>query len=137
MDHDGNLVLPDFSMDCRDWLVVSPEDAGLPEELSDAPLLAVLSTVVLDDADFRPASGVLTVGLMDDEDLPATRSIGTDCVAAEVIDFGGHDTVDSVSYLMPTPDRRLALVAEFNAAPEDVELRGRIEALMASFRWAA
>lgn len=137
MDYDGNLVLPDFSMDCRDWLVVSPEDAGLPDDLLDAPLLAVLSTVVLDDEDFRPASGVLTVGLMDGADLPLTRPIGAECVAAEVLDMDGDEPADSVSYLMPTPDRRLALVAEFNAAAEDTELRDRIEALMASFRWAA
>jgi hypothetical protein len=136
MDDKGKLILPDFSMDCRDWLVVTPHDAGLPDEFADAPLLAVLSTVVLDEAQFRPASGVLTVGLMDDE-LPLTRPIGTGCVAAEVLELDGEDDGDSVSYVLPTPDRRMALVAEFNASAHDTELRDRIEALMASFRWAA
>ncbi|MEO6885760.1 MAG: hypothetical protein ABI232_05655 [Jatrophihabitantaceae bacterium] len=134
-----DLVLPAFEMDCRDWLVVTPEEAGLPDELADAPLLAVLSTVVIGPDSFRPASGVLTVGLMD-SDMPATRQIASDCIASELIASDGVD--DSVPearrYLLPTPDQRMALIAEF-AIPEgaDAELLERIEALMVSFRWAA
>ena len=62
-----DLVLPAFEMDCRDWMVVSPTDAGLPEDVAGAPLLAVLSTVVIED-DIREATGALTVGLIDDDD---------------------------------------------------------------------
>lgn len=137
-----DLVLPAFEMDCRDWLVVTPEEAGLPDEIADAPLLAVLSTVVIGPDSFRPATGVLTVGLMD-SDMPATRPIAADCVAWELIESDGADGADgSVAearrYLLPTPDHRMALVAEF-AIPDGAEadLLERIEALMVSFRWAA
>ena len=135
-----DLVLPAFEMDCRDWLVVTPAEAGLPDEIAGSPLLAVLSTVVLGAESFVPASGVLTVGLLDD-DLPPSRSLG-DCVAAELVDSAdGHD--ESVRYVLPAPDQRLALLAEFSLAERghadelDAEVLARIESLMRSFRWAA
>ena len=62
-----DLVLPSFEMDCRDWLVVTPDEAGLPDEVAGSPLLAMLSTVVIGEDSFSPASGVLTVALVDDE----------------------------------------------------------------------
>lgn len=131
----NDLVLPAFHMDCRDWLVVTPAEAGLPDEVAGAPLLAVLSTVVLGDNEFVPASGVITVGLMDEE-LPPSRPVAPDCVAAELLD--DDDEPGSVRYLLPAPDQRLALLAEFTlsegSTPEAV---GRIASLMASFRWAA
>jgi hypothetical protein len=136
-----DLVLPAFKMDCRDWLVVTPSEAGLPDELGGSPLLAVLSTVVLGDGAFVPASGVLTVGLLDQDPPPSRPVGGPDCVAAELLDGDESDAEDSaasVRYLLPAPDRRLALLAEFTlsegTSPEAV---GRIESLMASFRWAA
>ena len=134
-----DLVLPAFEMDCRDWLVVTPAEAGLPDEIAGSPLLAVLSTVVLGADSFVPASGVLTVGLLDD-DLPPSRSLG-DCVAAELIDSA--DCVESVRYVLPAPDQRIALLAEFSFAEcghsreLDDEVLARIESLMRSFRWAA
>jgi hypothetical protein len=130
-----DLVLPSFAMDCRDWLVVTPADAGLPDEVGGAPLLAVLSTVVMDGAGFRPASGVLTVGLLDDES-PPTRQVAPGSIAAELVEPDGTDA--GRRYVMPAPDDRLALLAEFSL-PEgaDPEVVDRIEALMASFRWAA
>jgi hypothetical protein len=131
----NDLVLPAFHMDCRDWLVVTPTEAGLPDEVGGAPLLAVLSTVVLDEDTFVPASCVITVGLLD-EGVPPCRPVAPDCVAAELLD--DEDGTDSVRYLLPAPDQRLALLAEFTlsegSSPEAV---GRIESLMASFRWAA
>lgn len=128
-----DLVLPAFEMDCRDWLVVTPEEAGLPDEVGGAPLLAVLSTVVLGADDFRPASGVLTVGLMDEDALP-TRTLGAGCVASELLDTDDGQ----VRYLMPAPSSRLALVAEFSVPDgPDAEVTERIESLMTSFRWAA
>jgi hypothetical protein len=139
-----DLVLPAFKMDCRDWLVVTPSEAGLPEELGGSPLLAVLSTVVLGDGAFVPASGVLTVGLLE-EDLPPSRPVGgPDCVAAELLDGDEADgdevtgAAASVRYLLPAPDRRLALLAEFTLSEgSSPEATGRIESLMASFRWTA
>ena len=41
------LTLPAFELDCRDWLVAEPGEAGLPEEVGGAPVLAVLSTAVI------------------------------------------------------------------------------------------
>ncbi len=133
----NDLVLPAFEMDCRDWLVMTPSEAGLPEEVAGSPLLAVMSSVVLDEGEFLPVSGLLTVGLMDVEpELPPSRPIGgPECVAVQLLD---DDAEDSARYLLPAPGRRLALLAEFalseGSCPEAAE---RIESLMASFRWAA
>jgi hypothetical protein len=137
-EHEGavmkDLVLPAFEMDCRDWLVVTPSAAGLPDEVAGAPLLAVLSTAVIGAETFRAASGVLTVGLMDG-DMPL-RYVGDDAVAAELVD--GEAPPDCVRYVLPTPEGNLALLAEF-AMPDGAhpEVEERIESLMASFRWAA
>jgi hypothetical protein len=130
-----DLVLPAFEMDCRDWLVVTPAEAGLPDEIAGAPLLAVLSTVILGAESFVPASGVLTVGLLDD-DVPPTRRLGPDCIAAELVD--SEDSDDCVRYVLPAPDQRLALLAEFTLSEgTDPDVIQRIESLMVSFRWAA
>lgn len=129
-----DLVLPTFAMDCQDWLVIDPAEAGLPEEVGGAPLLAVLSTVVLEDAAFRPASGVLTVGLLD-SDLPESREVAPGSVAERLID--GDEDLRSRRYLLPAPDRRLAMLAEFTLPDgPDPALDARVEALMASFHWA-
>jgi hypothetical protein len=128
-----DLVLPAFEMDCRDWLVVTPSAAGLPDEVAGAPLLAVLSTAIIGDETFKAVSGVLTVGLMDSE-VPLRRV--ADGPAAELVD--GEAPADCVRYVLPTPEGQLALLAEF-AMPDgaDGDVEDRIEALMASFRWAA
>src|ERR1700712_4717962 len=70
----GELALPAFQMDCRDWLVITPSETGLPEEVAGTPLLAALSTVVLDAEDFRSVSAVLTLVLLDEDD----GALGTD-----------------------------------------------------------
>ena len=131
----GDLVLPDFQLDCLEWFVVTPEEANLADEAA-APVLAVLSTVIIGSDDLSSANGVLTVGLLGDNP-PLTRPISAECAAAEIIDESV--TADgAVSYLIPTPDRRLAVVAEFSLEnSEDHQLRERIETLMTSFRWAA
>jgi hypothetical protein len=124
----SDLVLPAFEMDCRDWIVVGPDEAGMADGHDGAPVLAVLSSVVFDGAELREASAVLTVGLLDDEqDLP-THELAPGAVAQRL--------VDDVSgrYVMPAPDRRLAVVAEF-APTAHPELRRRAEQLMLSFRW--
>ncbi len=69
-----DLTLPSFEMDCRDWVVVTPDDADIPDEVAGTPLLAMLSTVVLGADRFTPASGVLTIGLLD-EQSPASVPI--------------------------------------------------------------
>jgi hypothetical protein len=128
------LALPAFEMDCRDWLVVSPEDAGLPEELNGAPLLAVLSTAVISAHRFIPASGMLTLGLLEDDDAGDTRGLDGDSPAAELVD----DDDECLRFVVPAPSGPLALLAEFNLpdGPDPVVIH-RVEALMRSFRWAA
>jgi hypothetical protein len=128
----GELALPAFQMDCRDWLVITPSETGLPDEVAGTPLLAVLSTVVLDAQDFRSVSAVLTVGLLDDEDD------GRGAEFHEVDGFTGEDgPAGATRYVLPTPDGQLALLAEFTVTGRaDVEIKRRIAALMESFRWA-
>ena len=128
----GDLILPAFEMDCRDWLVITPDDSGLPDEVAGTPLLAVMSTAVIDDEELRSASVVLTVGLMDDDELPAPDP---GRVATELADTEDDRTK---CFLLPVPQGPLALLAEFTmSAAADGELERRIEALMDSFRWAA
>jgi hypothetical protein len=135
-DADG-LVLPAFEMDCRDWLVVSPSEAGLPEDVAGAPLLAVLSTLVI-DVDVREASGVLTVGLLDDDDDElTTRPVAPGGAAHELLD--ADPTPGTRRYVIPAPGgHRLALLAEFVIGDEtEPELERRVGRLMESFRWQA
>lgn len=129
-----DLVLPTFVMDCRDWLVVTPDDAGLPDEVAGAPLLAVLSTVLIEDGQFRPASAVLTVGLLDD-DLPPNVAVSGGEVARRLLD--PEEDLRVRRYLMPAPDGRLGMLAEFTLPDgPDPALEQRVDTLMASFRWA-
>ena len=135
MKDDTNVVLPSFEMDCRDWVVVTPEEAGLPDEVAGTPLLAMLSTVVLGADSFTPASGVLTVALVDG-DTPESRRVPGGDVAAELVDPDADEF--GMRFVLPTPGGRLALLAEF-AMPEgrDPEVVERVEDLMRSFKWAA
>lgn len=130
-----DLVLPSFQMDCRDWLVTTPEDAGLPDEVGGAPVLAVLSTAVFGHDSFSPASGVLTVGLLDDDiEMEIARSLHVDSPAAALIDSDD----ECLRFVLPAPSGPLALLAEFTL-PEgpDPAVIDRVESLMRSFRWAA
>jgi hypothetical protein len=93
----------------------------------------VLSTAVLGPDSFRSASAVLTVALLD-SDVP-TRPLAGSSVAAELLD--GDTSADTLRYVLPTPDRQLALVAEFTTPDgADAEVVERVEDLMKSFRWA-
>src|ERR1700761_7110319 len=113
----GELALPAFQMDCRDWLIITPSETGLPDEVAGTPLLAVLSTVVLDADEFRSVSAVLTVGLLDDDEIVGTDSRWTASKWAGVVNIGdvNDDDGDGVPdrYVLPTPDGQLALLAEF------------------------
>jgi hypothetical protein len=130
----ADLVLPAFEMDCRDWMVVSPSEAGMPDDVAGAPLLAVLSTVVIDE-DLAEATGALTVGMIDADDDLVTREVVPGAAARELLDFDA--TPGTRRFVMPAPgNHRLALLAEFVVA-DDRELSVRVERLMASFRWQA
>jgi hypothetical protein len=131
-----DVVLPAFEMDCRDWLVLTPGSAGLPEEVGGAPLLAVLSTAVFDETQFLSASGVLTIGWLDEESRGSSEP-----GVAELLDPDVPADCDAdglpLRYLVPSPDGTLGLLAEFTFGDHpDFELLRRIEALMGSFRWA-
>jgi hypothetical protein len=130
----SDLVLPAFEMDCREWMVVSPSEAGMPEDVAGAPLLAVLSTLVIED-DIREATGALTVGMIDDDEKLDVRPVAPGAAAHELIDF--DSTPGTRRYVMPAPGgHRLALLAEFVVAGDgEDELDRRVEKLMVSFRW--
>lgn len=130
----NEVVLPSFQMDCRDWLVVTP-DSGIPDEVDGAPVLALLSTAVIAEDKVHSASALFTVGVIGD-DVPDAVPTGTDSVAKELIEPDAE--LGSVRFLLPAPQSRLALLAEFSVdGGPDLEVSRRIEALMASFRWAA
>ena len=124
-------------MDCREWMVVSPNEAGLPDDVAGAPLLAVLSTAIIDD-DIREATGALTVGLIDDEEDLDVRQVAPGAAAHELLD--SDSTPGTRRYVMPAPgEHNLALLAEFvlSRGESEAELGQRVEALMTSFRWQA
>jgi hypothetical protein len=127
------LILPAFEMDCRHWLVSTPGEVGLPDELHGAPLLAVLTTLAIAGGTFREVGGTLTMGLFD-RDLSLVRPVEEGAVAREILD-SGPSTLRQ--YVLPAPDGRLALLAEFELPEaDDLEMLLRVQALMASFRWA-
>jgi hypothetical protein len=129
----SDLVLPAFEMDCRDWMVLSPADAGMPEDVEGAPLLAVLSTMVVED-DIREATGALTVGIIEDDGDLDTRQVAPGAAAHELLDSEGAP--GTRRYVMPAPGQRLALLAEFMVEHDaDDLLDRRVEKLMTSFRW--
>jgi hypothetical protein len=126
------LELPAFELDCRDWLVATPEDGSVPDEIGGAPVVAVLSTAVIGADDIMPASAVLSIGLLD-EPVDCVR-LDPDSPVAELIDC---DTAEGCCrYVVPAPDGQLALLAEFDAGRDCRELMTRFDQLMASFRWA-
>ncbi len=79
---------------------------------------------------------MLTVGLLD-ADIP-TKPVPGGAVALELVEDDWSRAEDSLRYLLPAPEGQLALVAEFSTPDgTDAEVVERIEALMASFHWAA
>jgi hypothetical protein len=132
----ADLVLPAFEMDCRDWIVLSPADAGVPEDVAGSPLLAVLSTAVIED-DVLEARGALSVGLMEGADDLDTRIVAPGAAVHELI--GDDATPGAHRYVIPAPNGApLALVAEFIIGRDsDDELQHRVRRLMRSFRWQA
>jgi hypothetical protein len=129
----ADLVLPAFEMDCRDWIVLNPAEAGLPDEVAGSPLLAVLSTVVIED-DLLEARGALTIGLLDGDEHLETRAVAPGAPAHELVEDAAPD---ARRYVMPSPNGQpLALLAEFIVAHDaPAELDDRVTRLMRSFRW--
>ncbi|HEX2903795.1 MAG TPA: hypothetical protein VHO01_10115 [Jatrophihabitans sp.] len=126
------LQLPAFELDCRDWLISTPEDGSVPEEIGGAPVVAVLSTAVIGADDIVPASAVLSIGLLD-EPVDCVQ-LAADSPVAELIDLDAEE--GQARYVVPAPDGQLALLAEFSSGPGCPDLLDRFAALMSSFRWA-
>ncbi|HST50312.1 hypothetical protein [Jatrophihabitans sp.] len=134
MDSDLHaLELPPFELDCRDWLVATPDDGTVPEEVGGAPVVAVLSTAVITMAGLTPASAVLSIGLLDEpvDSVP----LSADSPVAELLDLDA--CAGSARYVVPAPGGHLALLAEFSGGSSCAELLQRFEKLMTSFRWAS
>ncbi|HTZ42498.1 MAG TPA: hypothetical protein VMB79_01415 [Jatrophihabitans sp.] len=127
------LELPAFELDCRDWLIATPEDGSVPEEIGGAPVVAVLSTAVIGADDILPASAILSVGLLD-EPVDCVR-FDADSPVAELLDV--DEVMGAARYLVPAPDGKLALLAEFSGGADCPDLMARFDELMASFRWAS
>ncbi|MDT4917561.1 MAG: hypothetical protein QOH89_2261 [Pseudonocardiales bacterium] len=132
----ADLVLPAFEMDCRDWIVLSPGDAGMPEDVAGSPLLAVLSTIVIED-DLLEARGALSVGLTEGADDLETAAVAPGAPAQELV--GMDASPGTRRYVIPAPNNHpLALVAEFVIGEKGSEaLLERVHQLMRSFRWQA
>jgi hypothetical protein len=135
MDSDlRSLELPAFELDCRDWLVATPEDGTAPEEIGGAPVIATLSTALIGDSDMIAGNAVLSVGLLDEVSAHAVLTQRSDWCA----DLVEVDPVNgSARYVLACPDSQLALLAEFSCAQPHADLMARFEDLMSSFRWAA
>jgi hypothetical protein len=128
------IKLPAFELDCRDWLVATPEDGTVPEEIGGVPVVAVLSTVCIGADDLEPASAVLSIGLLDEP--VATTPITSESPVAQLIDI--DHASGSARYVVPAPEGELALLVEFSAGQAcDAELLRRFQQLMASFCWAS
>src|SRR4051812_12074876 len=107
----ADLVLPAFEMDCRDWIVLSPSDAGMPDDVAGSPLLAVLSTIVIDD-DVDEAKGALSVGLTEGADELEPCAVAPGGPVRELV--GRDATPGTRRFVIPAPNGHpLALVAEF------------------------
>ena len=132
------VALPEFEMDCRDWFVSRPDPS---DDASEAPVVATLSTVVIDGG-IREASGSITLGVLEPTDLPEMDAypVAPGGPACEVL--ADNPEPGTRRYVVPAPtpasETRLALLAEFSV-PNDTaaELDRRVHALMGSFRWLA
>ena len=130
-----DLSLPTFALDCQDWLVTTEADGLLPDDIDGVPVLAVLSTALVEDGDLQSASAVFSLGLMDDADLDQVAEAVGELVPAVYV----HETDwphGHARFVVPAPDRSLAVIAEFCSAPNPADdLIHRFHDLVSSFRW--
>ena len=110
-----DVVLPAFEMDCRDWTRRDAHYRWPTGEVGGAPLLAVLSTAVFDETNFQSASGVFTIGWLDDESRERSQA-----GVAELLDPDGPADGEpggwTMRYLVPSPDGQLGLLASSASA---------------------
>ena len=155
-----DLNLPAFGLDCREWLVATEADGLVLDESDGIPVVAVLSTAVIDGAHLRSAQAVLSLALLDDDAAEGHLSPRVDSHGAgnetggapapiaieEPASWAGQDicVLDAdwdggyARFAVPVPGGELAVVAEFRSAPgPSRELIDRFYDLVTSFRWAA
>jgi hypothetical protein len=92
-----------------------------------------LSSAAFDTDDFSSARAAITLGLLD----PASdyRACGAPAEDAQLIESSSDGRL--LRYLAPVPGSELALVTEFSLEGGlSIEITARVDALMASFRWA-
>src|SRR5690242_18955794 len=108
----------------------------MPEDIAGSPLLAVLSTVVIED-DLEEAKGALCVGLTECADELESCDVAPGAPVRELV--GTDATPGTRRFVIPAPNGHpLALVAEFVISDRARTALGeRIQKLMCSFRWQA
>jgi hypothetical protein len=132
-----DVELPAFAMDCRQWLVATESDGLIDDVETDLAVLAVLSTAMVDGAELRSATAILSLALIPQGDEgvwgDGRGGFSPDLCLADADWATGH-----ARYVVPAPRGDLALVAEFACDREPpLELVSRFHELLASFRWAA
>ena len=129
-----DLNLPTFGLDCREWLVATEADGLLVEPTDGAPVVAVLSTAVVEDGDLASAQAVFSLALMDED----AGSVEGNASGAAICVLEADWHAGYARFAVPAPDGALAIVAEFSSAPDPRrELVDRFYDLVTSFRWAA
>lgn len=141
----AELHLPDFELDCREWLVATEAGGDFPDDVDGMPVIAMLSTAVAERSTLHVATAVLGLGLLDDVRLtPAAtapssgteggedqRHRGADVCVADVHWDNGH-----AHYVLPVPGGELVVVAEFRSEPDPpLILVQRFHALLRSLCW--
>ncbi len=141
-----DLSLPTFALDCRDWLVATEGDGILPDDIGGVAVLAVLSTALVDAGELQSASAVFSLGLLDDEPDEFAQIVGIEDAARsdaselqdapEVFVHDADWAAGHARFVVPSPDRSLAVIAEFSSSPlPSHDLVERFHRLVDSFRW--
>lgn len=132
-----DIELPAFALDCREWLVARETDGVLGDEICAGPVLAVLSTVVIENDAFYYATAVISLALLGDDDRNALGN-GVGGFQADLRLSDVDWDTGNARYFAPAPNASVALMAEFSSEPNPpLELTARFHELLASFRWAA
>ncbi|MCW2526468.1 MAG: hypothetical protein JWM76_1328 [Pseudonocardiales bacterium] len=130
-----DVELPEFTLDCRDWLVATEADGVFEDEICDGPVLAILSTVVIEGGRFHAATTVISLALLGDEVRFDTGLNPAGFNADRQLGDADWET-GHARYVAPAPNGDLALVAEFSSESDPpLELTARFHELLASFSW--
>jgi hypothetical protein len=130
-----DVELPEFTLDCRDWLVATEADRVFDDEICEGPVLAILSTVVIEAGRFHAATAVISLALLADEFRIDSQFSAAGFTADRKLSDADWET-GHARYVAPAPSGNLALVAEFSSESDPpMELTARFHELLASFNW--